>query len=99
MADVSMDRILDLCLAQPGKKIRLKNFDSAWDGDNKIPKDERRKFAERLLTEDQIELATTQELLYASDTWSVLVIFQAMDAAGKDGTIKHVLSGVNPQGC
>ena len=45
------------------------------------------------------QLAEAQELLYASDTWSILLIFQAMDAAGKDGTIKHVMSGVNPQGC
>ncbi|HBK73033.1 MAG TPA: polyphosphate--nucleotide phosphotransferase, partial [Planctomycetaceae bacterium] len=44
------------------------------------------------------ELAGLQELLYASDTWSVLVVFQALDAAGKDGAIKHVMSGVNPQG-
>ena len=48
--------------------------------------------------EDVHELATSQELLYASDSWSVLVIIQAMDAAGKDGTIEHVMTGVNPQG-
>src|SRR6185437_1151752 len=44
-------------------------------------------------------LATEQDMLYAQDRWSLLLIFQAMDAAGKDGTIKHVMSGVNPQGC
>ncbi len=44
-------------------------------------------------------LATMQDILYAQDKWSVLLIFQAMDAAGKDGAIKHVMSGVNPQGC
>ena len=44
-------------------------------------------------------LAELQDILYAQDRWSVLLIFQAMDAAGKDGTIKHVMSGVNPQGC
>jgi polyphosphate kinase 2 (PPK2 family) len=44
-------------------------------------------------------LAQDQDLLYAQDRWSVLLVFQAMDAAGKDGTIKHVMSGVNPQGC
>jgi PPK2 family polyphosphate:nucleotide phosphotransferase len=44
-------------------------------------------------------LAQEQDLLYAQDRWSVLLVFQAMDAAGKDGTIKHVMSGVNPQGC
>src|ERR1700677_1529680 len=45
------------------------------------------------------ELAEAQELLYASDRWAVLVILQSLDAGGKDGTIKHVMSGVNPQGC
>lgn len=44
-------------------------------------------------------LAKLQDVLYAQDRWSVLLVFQAMDAAGKDGTIKHVMSGVNPQGC
>ena len=45
------------------------------------------------------ELSAAQELLYTTDTYSLLVILQALDAAGKDGTIKHVMSGVNPQGC
>ena len=44
-------------------------------------------------------LAMEQDMLYAQDRWSLLLVFQAMDAAGKDGTIKHVMSGVNPQGC
>ncbi|WP_427875615.1 hypothetical protein [Flavobacterium sp. MMS24-S5] len=44
-------------------------------------------------------LAAMQDILYAQDKWSVLIIFQAMDAAGKDGAIKHVMSGINPQGC
>lgn len=52
-----------------------------------------------MLTQDVVKLAQAQELLYASDTRSVLLVFQAMDAAGKDGTIKHVMSGINPQGC
>ncbi|MEZ5317708.1 MAG: polyphosphate kinase 2 family protein [Vicinamibacterales bacterium] len=55
--------------------------------------------AKRQLERGIERLAELQERLYASDTWSVLVIFQAMDAAGKDSTIKHVMSGVNPQGC
>src|SRR5262249_40251216 len=46
-----------------------------------------------------VEMQDLQERLYAQDQWAVLLIFQAMDAAGKDGVIKHVLSGVNPQGC
>ncbi len=55
--------------------------------------------AEGKLAEDIAQLATYQDILYAQNTYAVLVIFQAMDAAGKDGTIKHVMSGVNPQGC
>ena len=54
---------------------------------------------ERLLTEHIEQLSAQQELLYASNSFAVLLIFQAMDAAGKDGVIKHVMSGVNPQGC
>ncbi len=58
-----------------------------------------KEVAVRDLEEFKRELSVVQQLLYASDSWSVLVIFQALDAAGKDGTIKHVMSGVNPQGC
>ncbi|MDB6010970.1 MAG: polyphosphate kinase 2 family protein [Gammaproteobacteria bacterium] len=54
---------------------------------------------QRLLAEHIEQLRVQQELLYASNSYAVLVIFQAMDAAGKDGAIKHVMSGVNPQGC
>lgn len=54
---------------------------------------------ERLLAEHIEQLSAQQELLYASNSYAVLLIFQAMDAAGKDGAIKHVMSGVNPQGC
>ena len=54
---------------------------------------------EKLLEEHIEQLSAQQELLYASNTYAVLLIFQAMDAAGKDGVIKHVMSGVNPQGC
>jgi PPK2 family polyphosphate:nucleotide phosphotransferase len=59
----------------------------------------RREVAERDLEAFKDELESAQELLYAGDTWALLVIFQALDAAGKDGTIAHVMSGVNPQGC
>ena len=55
--------------------------------------------AERWLERGVARLAQLQEKLYAQDSWGLLLIFQAMDAAGKDGTIKHVMSGVNPQGC
>jgi PPK2 family polyphosphate:nucleotide phosphotransferase len=94
-----LKRIIKLFRVPSDKKIRLKDFDPGWDGDDRVPKEERKRRAQEILTEDLSELAMTQELLYASDTWSVLLIFQAMDAAGKDGTIKHVMTGVNPQGC
>src|SRR5262245_46044231 len=55
--------------------------------------------AEWLLVEGIRRLADFQERLWAQDEWSLLLIFQAMDAAGKDSTIKHVMSGLNPQGC
>lgn len=55
--------------------------------------------AAKLLKRNVDKLSEMQDVLYAQDKWSVLIIFQAMDAAGKDGTIKHVMSGINPQGC
>ena len=78
----------------PGKRVRLKRHDPAWTGSFQ---DETR--AKTFLAEGVKKLSKQQNLLYAQDTYSVLLIFQAMDAAGKDGTIRHVLSGVNPQGC
>ena len=85
-----------------GRKIRLKDYDPAWAGTKALAKleaDELKEKAKALVQEDLEDLAKALELLYASDTWSVLVVFQAMDAAGKDGMIKHVMTGVNPSGC
>lgn len=82
----------------PGTKFRLADCDPGWAGDGDIPEKERKEMAEGILASDVDDLARMQELLWASDSWSVLVIFQAMDAAGKDGAIKNVMSGVNPQG-
>jgi PPK2 family polyphosphate:nucleotide phosphotransferase len=79
-----------------GKKFRLKDIDPA---DTAWLKDEHKPQAEAALREGIEALSELQELLYAQDRWAVLLIFQAMDAAGKDGAIKHVLSGINPQGC
>ncbi len=93
-----LDDLIDQFRVTPGKSVRLKDYDPAWEGDPKTPKEKRKEFAQDLLSEDVSALAAAQELLYASDSWSVLLIFQAMDAAGKDGTIKHVMSGINPQG-
>jgi PPK2 family polyphosphate:nucleotide phosphotransferase len=78
----------------PGKKVSLKH----WATDTKrLYKSE--KDYHHLLVADVEKLSGLQQLLYASSTYSLLLIFQAMDAAGKDGAISHVMSGVNPEGC
>lgn len=91
--------LLEHCEIKSGKKFKLKDHDPSWAGNTDIAKSDRKDFAEKLLTEDVASLATAQDVLYASDTWSILIVLQAMDAAGKDGIIKHVMSGINPQGC
>lgn len=80
--------------APEGRRVRLKDYDPGWTADIKGEKQ-----ASRLLAEGVQTLSKHQNVLYAQDTHSLLLIFQAMDAAGKDGTIRHVMSGVNPQGC
>ncbi len=77
-----------------GRSFRLKDFDPA-DTHGMLSKDK----AAELLERHREHLQDLQEKLYAQDQWAILLIFQAMDAAGKDGVIKHVMSGVNPQGC
>jgi PPK2 family polyphosphate:nucleotide phosphotransferase len=77
-----------------GKKFRLKDFDPADTGH--LHSKER---GEELLERGIASMIELQDKLYAEDRWGVLLIFQGMDAAGKDGAIKHVMSGVNPQGC
>ncbi|HXK22358.1 MAG TPA: polyphosphate kinase 2 family protein [Myxococcota bacterium] len=79
-----------------GKDFRLKDIDP---GDTQDFRSEEKSEAQELLARGVEWLADEQDRLYAQDRWSVLLVFQAMDAAGKDGTIKHVMSGVNPQGC
>ncbi len=93
------DEIIDQWRVPPGKSIDLEDYDPGWAGDPKLPKAERKRFAEEVLTQDLSALAEAQDRLYAANSWSILIILQAMDAAGKDSTIKHVMSGVNPQGC
>lgn len=94
----TFERIQKAFRVRPDRPFRLADHDPAWAGDLDVPKKERKEIAERVLEESRAELAEAQELLYAADSWSILVVFQAMDAAGKDGAIKHVMSGVNPQG-
>lgn len=79
-----------------GSTFKLKNVDPndlAWLSEEQKPE------AEQALREGIEALSDLQERLYAQDRWALLLLFQAMDAAGKDGVIKHVMSGVNPQGC
>lgn len=78
-----------------GGGFKLKNYDPGATCGLKLKKGE----ASELLRQGTEWLAEEQDMLYAQDRWSLLLVFQAMDAAGKDSTIKHVMSGVNPQGC
>jgi PPK2 family polyphosphate:nucleotide phosphotransferase len=80
-------------LAKPGDKISLKKFDTKYVGD--FDKDS----AKKALKKNKKELSELQEVFWADDRYSLLIILQASDAAGKDGAIRHVMSGVNPQGC
>jgi len=79
-----------------GKDFRLKDYDPGEDAGLGA---EDKPLAKQALQQGVAALAAMQEVLYAQDKWGVLLIFQAMDAAGKDGAIRHVMSGVNPQGC
>jgi PPK2 family polyphosphate:nucleotide phosphotransferase len=87
-------KAMDRLIAPPGKKISLKDYDPGWTGNIKDKTE-----AVKLLENGVKQLAAQQDKLYAQDSYSLLMVFQAMDAAGKDGTIRHVMSGVNPQGC
>jgi PPK2 family polyphosphate:nucleotide phosphotransferase len=79
-----------------GKSFRLKDYDP---GDTLTFDKRDKEQAKEALAHGVQTLSTLQDKLYAQDQWAVLLIFQAMDAAGKDGVIKHVMSGINPQGC
>jgi PPK2 family polyphosphate:nucleotide phosphotransferase len=81
-------------IVPPGKKINLNQYDPGYTG-----KFKGRKAARKKLQQDIEKLAQYQDILYAQNIYGVLLIFQALDAAGKDSAIKHVMSGVNPQGC
>ena len=85
----------DAFIIKPGSKISLKkDYDTAFTADYEEKSDAKIK-----LQNDIERLAKYQDILYAQNTYALLIIFQAMDAAGKDSTIKHVMSGINPQGC
>ena len=94
-----IERAQELCKpyrVTDGSKFRLKDVDPNDIGGLEAEDKPRAKEALQIGVE---ALALLQDMLYAQDRWSLLLIFQAMDAAGKDGAIKHVMSGVNPQGC
>src|SRR5271167_737488 len=96
------DRLLKIFRVQPDTRVRLKDHSPHWaqtDELKELGKDVVKDRARAILEENLASLAAAQDLLYADNRYAILVIFQAMDAAGKDGTIKHVMSGVNPQGC
>jgi PPK2 family polyphosphate:nucleotide phosphotransferase len=96
MPPVARQNLLKPYLVTDGRKFRLKDVKpSDTAGLSAAFKDR----AKALLLEGVEKMAALQEKLYAQDRWGVLLIFQAMDAAGKDGAIEHVMSGVNPQGC
>jgi PPK2 family polyphosphate:nucleotide phosphotransferase len=94
--------IIDRFRVRPGKKVRLKDYHTGWKQTDDLAdagKAAVKERAKEVLADSLADLAEAQDLLYADDRYAVLVVLQAMDAAGKDGTIKHVMSGVNPQGC
>jgi PPK2 family polyphosphate:nucleotide phosphotransferase len=94
--------ILKVLRVAPETKVRLKDYDPGWEQTEEMKvlgKEVIKDRAKEILEQNLADLGGAQELLYADDRYAVLLVFQAMDAAGKDGTIKHVMSGVNPQGC
>ena len=93
--------VLDQLKVVPGEKFRIADHDPRWlpPGVLELSKGDRKSRAAEMLADNQRELAPAQDVLYADGRKALLLVFQAMDAAGKDSTIKHVMSGVNPQGC
>jgi PPK2 family polyphosphate:nucleotide phosphotransferase len=91
---MKIDKLARKYRVESGKHFRLKDFDPAESGHWRS-----KESAAEALQQGIVRTAELQDKLYASDSWSLLLIFQAMDAAGKDGIIKHVMSGINPQGC
>ena len=94
--------LIDRLRVPPGEEVRLKDYPTGWEQSKELKelgKGFAKERAEEVLAESRERLAKAQELLYADGRQAILIVLQAMDAAGKDSTIKHVMSGVNPQGC
>jgi PPK2 family polyphosphate:nucleotide phosphotransferase len=97
----TQQQLLGQLLVTPGEPAGLASRDPGWTGGGAFPElaaDEREQLAKDAIERGIEELSEAQELLWASDRYALLVVLQAMDAAGKDSVIKHVISGVNPQG-
>jgi PPK2 family polyphosphate:nucleotide phosphotransferase len=95
------ERILKRLLVEPGTPAGLAERDPGWTGGKgfeQLSEEKLKGLAKDILKQGVVELSDAQELLWASDTYALLIVFQALDAAGKDSTIEHVMSGVNPQG-
>jgi len=94
--------LTSLFRVKAGVPVRLRDYDPAWagiKGISRLQTAEAKRAAAEILQRNLKPLSEAQDLLMASRKYAVLMVLQAMDAAGKDGTIKHVMSGVNPQGC
>ena len=87
-------RLVEPYCVSKGEKFRLKDYDTSDTGEVKS-----KEQSQKIIDNRAGLLSNLQEKLYAQDRWAVLLVMQGMDAAGKDGVIKHVMSGVNPQGC
>jgi PPK2 family polyphosphate:nucleotide phosphotransferase len=96
------NKIIDQCRVDPKEEFKLSDHKTYWEEfKQEFGQDDRtiKKSAKALLEKNISAMTEAQDLFYASSKYSLLLVFQAMDAAGKDGTIKHVVSGINPQGC
>jgi len=102
---LSGPKVSKLCesfIVKPEKSIKLKDLKTGWAQNDKLKKlgeAKVKEMAAETLEKDKQKLAAAQEKLYADKRYSMLIVLQGMDTAGKDGTIRHVMSGVNPQGC
>lgn len=93
---------LEQFVVKTEKKVSLKDYDTGWaqnDRMKELGEDRSKDLLVEMLEKDRVDLAKVQDILWSGREYAVLIILQGMDTAGKDGTIRHVMSGVNPQGC
>ena len=93
MSLTNFKNYIKLLKVKEGKKVSLRKYDTEYS-----PAGITKELGEELLKESVAQLAALHDKLYAHNKYSILIVFQAMDAAGKDGAVKHVMSGLNPQG-